>query len=163
MYSSPKDEELGQALYHKSNSLFDDYRKMYAIFTHHTDDSSNGSSRFTSSRSNSFDLKKDIENQPYPRLRRNSPVINERIVHLYVVNFPKLASLCPIQKEVYGSETVMVQVDPGNERESNNNTSNKKGKVPLEPEIANSAQGVFHPMVCYASTSLINENNPSFK
>ncbi|KAK6795980.1 hypothetical protein RDI58_009435 [Solanum bulbocastanum] len=38
------------------------------------------------------------------------------------------------------------RADPGNERESNRNTSNKKGKAPLEPEIANSAQEDFHQM-----------------
>ncbi|KAH0688427.1 hypothetical protein KY290_019290 [Solanum tuberosum] len=38
------------------------------------------------------------------------------------------------------------RADPGNERESNRNISNKKGKAPLEPEIANSAQEDFHQM-----------------
>ncbi|PHT29393.1 Protein FAR1-RELATED SEQUENCE 4 [Capsicum baccatum] len=38
------------------------------------------------------------------------------------------------------------RADPENEMAVNNNTSNKKGKVPLEPDIANSAQGVFEQM-----------------
>lgn len=36
-------------------------------------------------------------------------------------------------------------------------------QVTLEPEIPNGAQGVFHQMVCYASTFSNLMNNPAFK
>nr|GMC78126.1 protein FAR1-RELATED SEQUENCE 4 isoform X1 [Ipomoea batatas] len=39
------------------------------------------------------------------------------------------------------------RVDSGNEKESNESCANKKGKVPLEPEVTNlGTQGVFHQM-----------------
>ncbi|XP_060205892.1 protein FAR1-RELATED SEQUENCE 4 [Lycium barbarum] len=61
------------------------------------------------------------------------------------VNTLAARELVPYRKAAQTSKGSK-RADPGNERERNNSTSNKKGKVPLEPEIASSAQGVFHQM-----------------
>ena len=59
MYGTPKGEEYGEDVYHKPCHLFDDYKRMYAHFTSHNDETT-FTSGFTTPQSTSSNLKKDI-------------------------------------------------------------------------------------------------------
>ena len=58
LYETPKGEELGEDMYNNACHLFDDYRRMYALFTPRNDVTTS-TSGFTTPKSTSSDLKKD--------------------------------------------------------------------------------------------------------